>query len=126
MLKKILPVLLVPVLLTGCATQFTNLTPRQQPRNADNLYPVEVQFDTRQKSLRWDSIKPAVISADGQSYPMRKVEPLYNRWECLVPVPAGTSSTIYRYKFEFLYNDFGGARMDTAFSPPYHLEISDK
>ena len=125
MLKKILPVLLIPFLLAGCATQFTNLTPRQQPRNADNLYPVEVQFDTRQQSLRWDSIKPVVI-ADDQSYPMRKVEPLYNRWECLVPVPAGVSSLDYRYKFHFLYNDFGGARTDTAFSPPYHLEISDE
>ena len=125
MLKKILALLILPLFLVGCATQFTNLTPRELPRNADNLYPVEVQFDSRQQSLRWDSIEPTVI-ADGQTYPMRKVEPLRNRWECLLPVPAGRSSINYRYKFGFLCNEFGGPQPDTEISPVYLLSISDK
>ena len=50
MLKKFL--LLLPVLLVaGCTTgQFTRLTPNLQPRNANNLYPVEVAFDSHQQA----------------------------------------------------------------------------
>ena len=49
--KKFLP--LVPVLLlTGCASTFTRLTPLEQPRNPDNVYPVEVAFNSSQQSLR--------------------------------------------------------------------------
>jgi len=58
--KKFLPLLLV-LLLTGCASTFTRLTPLQQPRNANNLYPVEVIFSSTQQSLRWDSIKAYVL-----------------------------------------------------------------
>ena len=45
MMKKFLPVLFLPLLLAGCATAFTNLTPLQQARNPKNLYPVEVALD---------------------------------------------------------------------------------
>jgi hypothetical protein len=58
--KKFLP--LVPVLLlTGCAGTFTRLTPLQQPRNANNLYPVEAVFNSSQQSLRWDSVQAFVL-----------------------------------------------------------------
>ena len=57
-LKKFLPLLPV-LLLAGCATStFTRVTPQEQPRNANNLYPVEVVFNSNQQSLRWDSLKP--------------------------------------------------------------------
>ncbi len=70
MLKRFLPLLPV-LLLAGCTTPtFTRLTPGQQPRNADNLYPVETAFDSKQESLRWDSIKAYVI-VNGQALPMR-------------------------------------------------------
>jgi hypothetical protein len=122
MLKKILPLLLVPLLLAGCATTFTNLTPTEQPRNAENLYPVEVRFDSNQKALRWESIEPKVLVGE-QSYPMRLVPMMRNRWECLVPVPGGSRSVEYRYKFDFLVNEFGGPQPDTAISRPYLLKV---
>ena len=125
MLKKILPVLVASLLFAGCAARFTNLSPHEQPRNANNLYPVEVQFDTRQQSIRWDSIEPYVVVGE-HSYPMRKIEPLRNRWECLVPVPAATPSVEYRYKFDFYYNKFGGPQFDTLISPKFNLWISDR
>ena len=59
-LKKFLP-LLPLLLMTGCASTFTRLSPLQQQRNANNLYPVEVQFNSPQQSLRLDSIKPYVL-----------------------------------------------------------------
>ena len=70
MLKRFLPVLFVPLLLAGCATTFTNLTPQHQIRNANNLYPVEVALDTRQQTLRWESIKPQIVVGE-EFYSMR-------------------------------------------------------
>jgi len=125
MWKKLLPILLVPLMLTGCATVFTNLTPTRQPRNANNLYPVEVQFDSRQQALRWDSIQ-AYVLVGSDAYPMRKVPNLPNRWEALVPVPAGAEMVNYRYKFDYLFNEFGGPQTDSRSSLRYELHVLDK
>ena len=125
MWKKILPILLVPLMLTGCATTFTNLTPMRQPRNANNLYPVEVQFDSRQQSIRWDSIQPYVLVGT-EAYQMRKVPEVPNRWEALIPAPAGAEMVAYRYKFDFNFNQFGGPQVDSRSSLRYELHILDK
>jgi hypothetical protein len=122
-LKRFLP--LVPVLLlTGCTTaKFTRLTPTQQPRNPDNQYAVEVAFSTRQQSFRMDSIQPYVL-VDGQSFPLRQVSVVKNRWEGLIPVPSTKNSVNYRFKFDYLYDAFGKApQRDSAWSPAYNLKI---
>ena len=122
MWKKFLPVLPV-LLLTGCASTFTNLTPLEQPRNANNLYPVEVAFNSQQQSLRWDSIHPYVL-ANGQLYDMRPTPLMTNRWEGFVPVPAGAGGVTYRYKFDYIYNGLGkGATPGNVLSPQYKLTI---
>ena len=84
-MKKFLPLLPV-LLLAGCSTTatFTRMTPSQQPRNTDNLYPVEVAFNSQQQSIRWDSIQPHVL-VSGQSFPLRPVPVVKNRWEGLLP-----------------------------------------
>ena len=123
--KKFLPLLPV-LLLTGCAATFTRLTPDQQPRNANNLYPVEVSFDTKQQSVRWDSVKPYVL-VKGELYPLRPVPVVPNRWEGLVPVPPTANGVTYRFKFDYLYNNFGTEpKPDSAFSPEYNLQITDQ
>jgi hypothetical protein len=124
MLKKIAPFLLLPVLLAGCTATFTNLTPKVQPRNANNLYPVEVEFDTRQRTIRWETIQPRVKAGD-ETYPMQQVPLMHNRWECLIPLPKGLDSVQYQYKFNFLYNEFGPPREDTAISRVYILRVSE-
>jgi len=125
MLKKFLAVLPL-LLLTGCATTFTRLTPSEQPRNSNNLYPVEVAFNSSQQSLRWDSIQPYVL-VNGVLYPMRQVPMLQNRWDGFVPVPPGTNSVSYRFKFDYLCNAFGGPpKPNSAFSPVYNLTIVDQ
>jgi len=122
MWKKILPALPV-LLLTGCASTFTNVSSLEQPRNANNLYPVEVAFNSQQQSLRWDSIHPYVL-ANGQLYDMRLTPLMTNRWEGFVPVPPGANGVTYRYKFDYLYNDFGQPpRPASAVSPAYKLTI---
>ena len=121
MLKKTLPFLLL-ALLTGCATQVTNLTPRQQTRNSNNLYPVEVAFSSKQQNIRWETIKPTVI-VNGQPFEMHPVLMMTNRWEGLVPVPMGSDSVRFRYRFDFDINGFGKRSAENAVSPEYTLKI---
>jgi hypothetical protein len=126
MLKKIL--MLLPVLLlAGCSTTgtFTRLTPNQQPRNANNLYPVETSFDSQQQALCWDSIK-AYVLVNGRPYPMRQVPLVKNRWEGVVPVPAGVSTVNYRFKFDYFYNSFGTApKPNSETSKIYTLKVAE-
>ena len=125
-MKKLLPVLLAPLLLAGCATTFTNLSPQHQVRNGNHLYPVEVAFNSRQQSLRWESIQP-FVNVGTEFYEMRPTKLMTNRWEALVPVPAGKNSVHYRYKFEFKYNALGKPpQSDSAISPDYTLRILEK
>ena len=123
MLKKLLPVLVLPVFLAGCATTFTNLTPQQEDRNADNLYPVEVALDSRQQTLRWESIRPQIVVGK-DAYPMRPTPYMTNRWEGLLPVAPGQTSVQYRYKFDYEYNTLGRPKSAMMVSPPYTLRVA--
>lgn len=122
MLKKTLPLLLLPLLLAGCAANLTNLTPKLQPRKPDNLYRVEVAFNSKQQALRWDTIKPQIV-VNGQTYPMRPTPMMTNRWEGLLPVPAGVNSVHYHYRFDYDVTGFGKRLPDSASSPEYMLKI---
>jgi len=126
MLKKILPFLPI-LLLAGCTTgTFTRLSPNQQERNSNNLYPVEVAFNSQQQTLRWDSIRPFVV-VDGQALPLRQVPMVKNRWEGLVPVQPGVNQVKYRFKFDYLYNSFASApQPNSESSPNYTLKITDQ
>ena len=125
MWKKALPILLLPCLLTGCTATFTNLSASHQVRNPNNLYPVEVALNSRQQSLRWESIQPFVMVGT-ESYPMRPTPLLTNRWEGLIPVGPQTNLVFYHYKFEFKYGSFSGPQNDSAASPEYKLQILEK
>jgi len=125
MWKKVLPVLLAPCLLTGCTATFTNLSAQHQVRNPNNLYPVEVALNTRQQSLRWETIKPFVIVGT-EAYPMRPTLLMTNRWEALVPVPQGSNAIYYHYKFDFQSDGLGQPKADSGASPEYKLEILEK
>jgi len=111
-------------MLAGCATTGTNLSAQRQLRNASNLYPVEAIFDSRQQALRWDSVQATVIVGK-DSYPMRRTHLMRNRFEGLIALPAGASSVEYHYKFDYLYNDFGGPKKGSASSKTYTLQVVD-
>jgi len=96
MISKKFLMILPALLLTGCAATFTRLTPVEQPRNPDNVYPVEVAFRSQQQSLRWDSIQPYVL-VNGQFYQMHPVPLVNNRWEGFVPVPSSANTRATRY-----------------------------
>ncbi|HYG22882.1 MAG TPA: hypothetical protein VEH04_08875 [Verrucomicrobiae bacterium] len=123
MLKKCLAFLVSPLLLAGCtSTHFTNLTPSQQVRNPNNLYPVEVSLITRQQTLRWDSIKPYIV-VNNEFIPMRPTPLMTNRWEGLVPAAPGAESVTYQYKFDYLNNAVGGPVPNSAFSREYTFKL---
>ena len=124
MSKKSLPLLLLSLLLVGCATQLTNLTPQQQVRNANNLYTVEVAFNSRQQTIRWETIEPKIVVGQ-ESYEMRPTPLLTNRWEGLIPVPPDKNVVRYRYRFDYQYNRMGNPGLDNSISPEYTLRIID-
>jgi hypothetical protein len=124
-LNTVWPVVLLPLVLAGCATTFTNLRPLLQERNADNQYPVEVAFDSSRQTLRWESIRPRIIVGT-EAYPMQPTPLMTNRWEGFVPVPPGATVVRYHYKFDFTYNSFGQPKADSVVSSEYTLRIGEK
>lgn len=122
MFKKTLMLSLLPVLMGGCAATFTNLTPQLQTRSTNNLYSVEVAFNSRQQTLRWDTIQPQVV-VGSDFYKMVPTPLMTNRWEGLIPVPPDVDVVHYRYKFDFLDNAFGGPKSDSALSREFTLRI---
>lgn len=124
MWKKSLILLPALLILAGCAATGSNLSAQRQLRNPNNLYPVEAVFDSRQQALRWDSVQATVVVGK-ESFPLRRTHLMKNRFEGLVPVPAGVNSVEYHYKFDFLYNDFGGPKKGSASSKTYKLQIID-
>jgi hypothetical protein len=125
MWKKTLLLLPALLLLAGCAAVGTNLSAQRQLRNANNLYPVEVKFDSKQQALRWDSIQ-AYVMVGKDSYPMRRTHLMNNRWEALIQIPAEAKSVSYHYKFDYLYNDFGSPSKGSASTRGYTLQIVDQ
>jgi hypothetical protein len=124
-LKKLLPLSLGLVFLAGCAITITNLTPREQIRNANGLYPFEATLDTTQQTVRKDSIQPSVIMGL-ESYPMRPTPMLKNRWETLVPIPPDKEYVNYQYKFDYEYHSIPQRKSGSKLSPPYQLHLKDR
>jgi hypothetical protein len=72
--------------------------------------------------LKWETVQPTVIMGT-ESYPMRQVKYMQNRWECLVPVPANVNSVTYHYKFDYQVSGFGSPKKDSASSHSYKLLV---
>jgi len=125
-LKKILPLVLLPLLLVGCGTTaIVNLTPSRLPRKDNGQYPFGVEWSSRQQSLIKDSIKAYVIIGLDQ-YPMQRTPLLTNRWETLVPIAGDKDSVIYRYKFDYEYQGFPARHPESKLSKVYQLFLLER
>jgi hypothetical protein len=120
-MKKILCLLLLPVLLAGC-TSITNLTPSQYPRDRSGFYHVEAEWKSRRQAILPDSFHPLVVIGFN-TYPMQAVPVVQDRWEAFIPVPADRDFVLYRYKFDFEVNAISQPRPDSLMSPEYVLKI---
>jgi len=127
MFKKLMPILALTLIMTGCtSTTVTNLTAKQTFRNANGLYPVEVALSSRQQTLRWPTIKANAVM-ENEFYAMRTTSLMTNRWETLIPVPPGKNVVYFRFKFDYMYDAFASpGKMDSLLSPIYRLQILDK
>ena len=102
MVKKSLPVLLLGLLMAGCATttHITNLTPQKEFRNPNGFYSVEAALTSRQQTLRWQSIRPSVV-VDKEFYPMRPTPLMTNRWETLIPSSRRSERRLLPFQIRF-------------------------
>jgi hypothetical protein len=124
-MKRIFSLLLLPALLAGCTTSITNLTPSRYPRDPSGYYRVEAEWFSRRQVVRPDSFKPLVVIGY-DTYPMRPVSVVTDRWEAFIPVPADKDMVLYHYKFDFLDNAFGNPRPNSMMSRDYELRFTDK
>ena len=124
-LKKLLPLLCATIFLAGCVSTVTNITPSQQRRNANGLYPIEFAWDTRQETIRPQSLTPYVV-VGMNSYPMRPTSMMSNRWESVIPVPATENFVHYHFKVDYEYNAIKKPGKGSKLSQGYTLEIVDK
>lgn len=119
---RIMPVAWLAVLMVGCTSTITNLTPSRQPRAASGMYPVEMVWDTRQQTVRPTTLQPFVI-VEFQSFPMRPTLGVQNRWETVIPVPAGQNSVSYHIRVDYEYARFGKPQKSSRLSPGYRFDI---
>jgi uncharacterized protein YceK len=116
--------LVAPLLISGCSS-ITNLTPSKLPRNSTGFYQVEAAWHSRQRTIRYDSMKPLVMVGT-ETYEMRPVPRVENRWETMIPVTADKDMIRYQFKFDYMVNSIPRALPDSKLSPEYKLSIVDK
>ena len=120
---RLLPVCVLLSLLTACITHsITNLTATSAPRNPNNQYLIEYAWDTTQQSIRPISVTPHVI-VGFDSYPMRPILKMTNRWEAYVPCPPDKNEIVYHFKVDYEYSRFGKPGQASKLSPEYKLVI---
>jgi hypothetical protein len=124
MKKMTFALLWLPLALAGCSS-ITNLTPSRLPRNESGLYRVEAAWETREQTIRPESLKPMVM-VGYETYEMRPELVVSNRWETFVPLPADQSLLHYRFRFDFLRNAISAPVEDSKLSPEYTLQITEK
>jgi hypothetical protein len=125
-MKNMMFFLLPLLLLASCVTHssVTNLTSTRAKRSPNNLYLIEYEWRSNQQSLRPESITPYVMVGT-ETYPMRRILKMKNRWEAYIPVPPSQKSVIYHIKVDYDYNDFGKRGKGSIRTEEYKLNIED-
>jgi hypothetical protein len=123
-MKNMMFFLMPLLLILGCVTTVTNLTPTRAKRTPNNLYLIEYEWRSNQQNMRADSIAPAVIVGT-DIYPMRRIPRMKNRWEAYIPVAPSQKSVLYYIKVDYEYNDFGKRGKGSIRTEEYKLNIED-
>lgn len=116
---------ILPLLLLGCTTTITNLTPSIQVRNPEGLYPIEAAWQTRKGRIRHESLKGSVLVGN-ESYPLQPTPLVSNRWETLVSIPADKDTIFYQFRFDYQYDHYPQRQSNSIASTPQRLKIKEK
>jgi len=117
--------LVAALTISGCATSsVVNLTPQHHPRNPENVYPVEIEFRTNQRTIQWDTVRPYVQIGD-DNYLMRRTPVVKDRWETLIPIPPDQNVVNYRIKIDFHYNALPEPKVNSVLAGPFQIIIQD-
>jgi hypothetical protein len=117
--------LLLCLLLAGCSTTITNLTPSTAKLNTNGFYPFEVVLDVHQHAIRPKTLQPYVL-VGSQAFPMQPAPKLNDRWETLVPISPDKEFVNYRFKLNYEYSAIPRAKKGSQLSVPYQLQIVEK
>ena len=118
-----LPLLARPLLLTACVTStITNLTPTTIPRSPTGQYLIEYAWETSQQTIRPTTITPHVVIGF-DTFPMRPILKMTDRWEAYVPCPPGKNEIVYHFKVDYEFSRFGKPGQASKLSPEYKLLI---
>ena len=113
---------------SGC-TSITNFSSDNHVRNVSGRYPVEIGWESNQRTVRSETLRPVVLtdyqSSQFKEHPMTPVPDAVNRWTALVPVPKGVNFLNYRVKMNFEYDKIPKPGKDSRLSPPYQLQVID-
>ena len=128
MRMKLLAALGLALTVSGCSS-VTNYSASHHVRAADGRYPVEIGWESNQRTVVPGSLRPVVQTGYSTSrfseYPMSYSPGTTNRWTAWVPVPKGTNFFNYRVKVEFKYYAMPKPARDCVLSPPYQIQIID-
>lgn len=117
--------LLFGVLLGGCRTGVTNLTPSQHLRNENHLYPIESEFVSNDATIMRETVRAQVL-VGLEAYEMRRTPLMTNRWETLVPIPDGQQSIHYRVKYTYKRRGIPNPIEDSKLGPVLRLDVADR
>lgn len=125
---KWLAVLGLAATVSGCSS-VTNYSADHHIRNASGRYPVEIGWESNQRSVVPGSLRPVIQTGYNTSvlreYPMDYSPTAPNHWTALVPVPKGINYFNYRVKVAFKYYSIPKPARDCVLSPPYQIQIID-
>lgn len=117
--------LVAALTISGCATSsVTNLTPQHHARNPENVYPVDIEFRTNLRTVKWDTVRPYVQIGD-DNYLMRRTAVVKDRWETLIPIPADENLVNYRIKIDFEYHALPEPQVNSVLEGPFQIIVRD-
>ena len=125
---KLLAALGLAATVSGCSS-VTDFSADHHIRNASGRYPVEIGWESNQRSVVPGSQRPVIQTgfntAVFREYPMSYSATAPDRWIAMIPVPKETNFFNYRVKVEFKYYAIPKPARDCVLSAPYQIQIID-
>ena len=120
-MKRILVLLLAPVVLAGCSS-VSNLSATRTARDGTGFYTVEAKFSTQRRAIIDESIRAFAVVGD-KSFELKRVPLVKDRWEGQIIVDPTQKSAHYHFQFEYKVNRIPKAKDETSSSPEYGIDI---